>query len=261
MDYSKAAKCALLSQEIYQDFTPQLRFSEFANATPELIDPASTDTDTQCAIVSDAAGTAIYIVFRGSEKRLDWDTNVNFKQVQMEFQQEIVQEEIVQEQEQIYPYQEESRSGAKMHRGFVDAYLSVREQIHNYFKSHAALSVTVTGHSLGGALATLCAVDIQYNFSNFKIDIYTFGSPRVGNSGFRESFNRRVPDSYRFVYGMDVVPALPRPWQGYRHVEQEHRLGDRFNLRFVSQRFEDHQISNYISALTIVAKQESTPVG
>ena len=259
MDYSKAAKCALLSQEVYQDFTPQLRFSEFADATPKLIEQANTDT--QCAILSDADGSAIYIVFRGSEKRLDWGTNVNFKQVQLEFQQKIVQEEIVQEQEQIYPYQGESRSGAKMHRGFVDAYLSVREQIHNYLRSHAASRVTVTGHSLGGALATLCAVDIQYNFSNIKIDIYTFGAPRVGNNGFRESFNRRVPDSHRFVYGMDVVPSLPRPWQGYRHVEQEHRLGSRWSMNFLSQRLKDHQISNYISALTMVAKQESSRVG
>ena len=259
MNYSKAAKCALLSQEVYQDFTPQLRFSEFADATPKLIEQANTDT--QCAILSDATGTAIYIVFRGSEKRLDWDTNVNFKQVQLEFQRKIVQEEIVQEQEQIYPYQGESRSGAKMHRGFVDAYLSVREQIHNYLRSHAAPRVTVTGHSLGGALATLCAVDAQYNFSNIKIDIYTFGAPRVGNSGFRESFNRRVPDSHRFVYGMDVVPSLPRPWQGYRHVEQEHRLGSRWSMNFFSQRLKDHQISNYISTLTMIAKQESSRVG
>lgn len=246
MDYSKAVKCAILSQEIYKDFSG-LQFSGFPNVTPEFIDLESTGT--QCAIFSDA-GTFIYIVFRGSENRIDWDTNFNLEQEVVQFQQNVLQEKVVGDREQVYPYEEESSSGAKMHRGFASAYMSVREQIHNYLKNNAASSLTVTGHSLGGALATLCAVDIQYNFSNqVAVDIYTFGAPRVGNNGFRESFNRRVPHSYRFVYGMDIVPALPRPWQGYRHVDTEHRLGSRFSLNFFSQRFKDHKIENYINAL------------
>lgn len=144
-------------------------------------------------------------------------------------------------------------------RGFAAAYLSVREQIHNYLRSHAVASVTVTGHSLGGALATLCAVDVQYKFSNkVTLNVYTFGAPRVGNDGFRDSFKRRVPDSYRFIYGMDVVPALPKPWQGYRHVDEEYRLELRVSLNFLSQRFRDHKITTYITALKeVAAKQPS----
>jgi predicted lipase len=255
MDYSKAVKCALLSREVYQDFS-QLRFSGFPDITPDFYDQASTDT--QCAIFSDTPGSCIYIVFRGSEKHTDWTTNFNFKQEVAEFQQNVIEEQIVQDREQIYPYTGKSRSGAQMHRGFVAAYMSVREQLHDYLTNHTAASVTVTGHSLGAALATLCAVDVQYNFSNkFAIDIYTFGAPRVGNDGFRESFNRRVPNSYRFVYGMDIVPALPRTWQGYQHVDAEHRLGDRFSLNFLSQRFKDHDILKYVTALKeLAAKQE-----
>jgi triacylglycerol lipase len=208
MNYSKALTCAILSQEVYEDFSG-LRFSGFPDIMPQFINLEKTGT--QCAIFSDV-GTSNYIVFRGSENRIDWDTNFNLEQEVVEFQQNVLQEKVVGEREQVYPYEEESRSGAKMHRGFASAYMSVRKQIHNYL-NRAASNVTVTGHSLGGALATLCAVDIQYNFSNkVAVDIYTFGAPRVGNNGFRESFNRRVPNSYRFVYGMDIVPALPRPW-------------------------------------------------
>lgn len=197
MEYSNAVKCALLSQEVYGDFS-QLQFSEFPGITLDLIEQASTDT--QCAILPDATGTSIYIVFRGSEKRLDWETNFNFEQEVVQFQQEVIQEQILQEREQLYPYEAESQSSTQMHRGFAAAYLSAREQIHNYLRSHTVASVTATGHSLGGALAILCAVDVQYNFSNkvAAINVYTFGAPRVGNEGFRESFNRRVPDSYRF---------------------------------------------------------------
>lgn len=259
MDYAKALKCALLSQEVYKDFSPQLQFSEFPGITPDLIDQG--DTDTQYAILSDAAGEAIYIVFRGSEKRLDWRINFNVQQDVMQFQQQVIEAQIVQGQEQVYPYAEESSSGAQMHRGFTSAYLSVRDGIHSYLKNRSAARVTVTGHSLGGALATLCAVDVQYNFADQvqALEVYTFGSPRVGNSGFRESFNRRVPNSYRLVYGMDLVPALPRPWQGYRHVDSEHRFGPRLSLNFISQRFKDHAIGNYISTLKQEAAKQVLP--
>ncbi|NDJ16051.1 lipase family protein [Myxacorys almedinensis] len=246
MDYSKALQCAILSREIYQDFA-SIRFSDFPSITPELISQA--DTDTQCAVFADG-GNAIYIVFQGSTSDLDWETNLEFKQELVDFKQEVIQEQIVQDKEQVYPYGAESKSGAKMHKGFVTAYFSVRDQIFNYLRSRNVSRVTVTGHSLGGALATLCTVDLQFNFSGqFAIDNYTFGAPRVGNDGFVESFNRRIPDSFRFVYGMDIVAAIPRVWQGYRHVDQEYRLGNRFSLQFLSRRFKDHSIENYINEL------------
>ncbi|MDR9403862.1 MAG: lipase family protein [Halothece sp. Uz-M2-17] len=245
MNYSQALRSALLSKEIYQAFS-QIKFSDFPNVTPVLIDQDSTGT--QCAMFLDSTEAVIYIIFRGSEERVDWSTNFDFKKVA--FQNNVIQKEIMQPREEVYPYSKQSQSGAKMHQGFVNAYLSVREQVHDYLQRHTASKVIVTGHSLGGALSTLAAVDIQYWFGEqLAIAIYTFGSPRVGNSGFRESFLKRIPDSYRFVYGMDLVPALPRPWQGYRHVETEYRLGSRFSLNFFSQRFRDHDIDNYVTAL------------
>lgn len=247
MDYSKAITCTVLCREVYQDFSqPTLRFSEFPQIKPEWLNVAQTDT--QVAIVATDALT--YIVFRGSETDMDWDTNLDFKQEVVEFKQEVIQEGIVQNREQVYPYEGESKSGAKMHRGFVRAYFSVRDRLHEYFSQYPAARVIATGHSLGGALATLCAVDLQYNFSStMTIESYTFGAPRVGNPGFAESFNRRVPNSYRIVNGMDIVPALPRPWQGYRHVDQEYRVGRRFSLNFLSQRFKDHTLDNYLNSL------------
>jgi predicted lipase len=40
------------------------------------------------------------------------------------------------------------------------------------------------GHSLGGALATLAAFDIQSRFHFKHCDVVTFGAPRVGNTAF-----------------------------------------------------------------------------
>ncbi|MGA7935599.1 MAG: lipase family protein [Kovacikia sp.] len=244
IDYTKALKCAIFSQEVYQDFA-HVTFAGLA-VKPVLI--SQDQTDTQCAILPDGAG--ITIVFRGSESKSDWETDFDTPQEQVKFDQQIIRGEIVSNQEKIYPYPGDSSSGALMHRGFVKAYFSVRDKIHEYIRTHEISIVTLTGHSLGGALATLCAVDIQYNFaSKVSIEIYTFGAPKVGNDGFRDSFNKRVPNSYRFVHGMDIVPEIPRWWQGYRAVDQEVRIGQRFSFSFLSQRFKDHALDRYISTI------------
>ena len=77
-----------------------------------------------------------------------------------------------------------------------------------------------------------------------------FGAPRVGNKAFVESYNRRVPRSWRFVNGNDVVSGLPRNWQGYRHVDTRIRLGTRLTWRIISGSLQDHRIDRHIAALT-----------
>lgn len=252
VDYSKALKCATFSQQVYEKFE-KVRFEGLTEQPVHLLDEA---TDTQGGILTE--GNGITIVFRGSSSEFDWRTNFDFDQERAEFDRQIIQEKIVAatKQDQVYPYTGASSSGALMHRGFVQAYFSVRRAIHDFIDARELSTVTVTGHSLGGALATLCAIDVQYNFSSkVAVDIYTFGAPKVGNGGFRDSFHQRVPNSFRFVNGMDIVPELPRWWQGYRHVDAEFRIGQRFSPNFLSQRFKDHAISRYIDLIAPLAKQ------
>ena len=59
--------------------------------------------------------------------------------------------------------------------------------------------IVVCGHSLGGALATLAAVQFGREFPDAIITCVSFGSPRVGNGEFCEYFNKCVKGSYRFV--------------------------------------------------------------
>jgi hypothetical protein len=72
-----------------------------------------------------------------------------------------------------------------------------------------ARTVTVCGHSLGGALATLLALDIALNTECRTPSVYTYACPRTGNHSFAGSFNAAIPASYRIYGRTDLVPKLP----------------------------------------------------
>jgi len=61
-----------------------------------------------------------------------------------------------------------------------------------------------TGHSLGGALATLAAYDIRKQLQasgkqDVEVMCYSFGAPRTGNHAFAADYNRVVPDTWSII--------------------------------------------------------------
>jgi hypothetical protein len=80
-------------------------------------------------------------------------------------------------------------------------------------------SLTICGHSLGGALATLVALDISTHTSPpFNAPhVYTYASPMTGDSVFASIYNQAVPNTVRLANRLDVVPNLPPP-PLYEHV-------------------------------------------
>lgn len=259
MDYPTALQCAQLSQDIYVDFAGDISFMALPKAVSQLIQ--SSLTDTQLAILEDSAASQTVIVFRGSENDRDWETNLQVatreqswtQQKEDAFREEMkeVAETVTDNEDLVYPeeYGEPSRP-VKMHKGFINAYLSVRDEIHAHVQKSKTTQYRITGHSLGGAIATLCAVDLQYNFGQkVAIEVYTFGSPRAGNDAFSDSYNRRVPGTWRVVNGWDAVAGLPAPWQGYRHVEEIVKLSRKFTWKLITGSFEDHKINRYIAAI------------
>ena len=46
--------------------------------------------------------------------------------------------------------------------------------------THSGARILVTGHSLGGALATLAATELRQTYGG-SVNLINFGSPRVGN--------------------------------------------------------------------------------
>ena len=77
-------------------------------------------------------------------------------------------------------------------------------------------SILVTGHSLGGALATLstylgitCEMDGKDPpFKDRLVYVYTFGEPRVGNYPFAADYDARNGNHYRLIYNRDPVPHV-----------------------------------------------------
>ncbi|KNC81501.1 hypothetical protein, variant [Sphaeroforma arctica JP610] len=96
--------------------------------------------------------------------------------------------------------------------------------------------VFITGHSLGGSLATLFALDCAIRFPELKSTVYTFGSPRVGNKNFAAYYDEKVPHTFRLVNDGDVVTGVPK-FKGpsflnitYKHVGTCYVLSARGDL-------------------------------
>lgn len=73
--------------------------------------------------------------------------------------------------------------GTKVHQGFYNSYMEVQKELletfMDQFTNHSDYKVAVTGHSLGGAQALLCALDLYQRDQRFNTDVlylYTQGN-------------------------------------------------------------------------------------
>lgn len=109
--------------------------------------------------------------------------------------------------------------------GRANGAVSAKESIKSYLATGTAVSVTVCGHSLGGALATLLTLDVGLNTSCRAPAAYTYASPRTGDHMFANSYNAAIPSSYRIANRQDPVPKLPPILPlPYEHVNAEWEL-------------------------------------
>ena len=108
---------------------------------------------------------------------------------------------------------------ARVHEGFWKAYLSVRDYIIWLLTEFNETPLYCTGHSLGGAMATLLAIDLQETMNRSCI-MYNMGSPRVGNRDFGALFmNGSV--NHRITHWSDPVPHLPPLLLDFYHIQDE----------------------------------------
>lgn len=117
--------------------------------------------------------------------------------------------------------------------------------------------MTICGHSLGGALATLLALDLAATaadpanpeYAEFRNPtVYTYGSPRTGDSAFANKFNQEVTDSNRIENRLDIVPHLPPPWLNYEHVNTPYELTP---VQVNYGLYCEHSITTYLYLLSL----------
>ncbi|KXG26688.1 uncharacterized protein LOC8075917 isoform X1 [Sorghum bicolor] len=180
----------------------------------------NVSTDTQVAIWRDSSRRRLVVAFRGTEQSRWKDLRTDLMLVPAGLNPERLGGDFKQE--------------VQVHSGFLGAYDSVRNRIMTLIKYAVGFldeedagtipswHVYVTGHSLGGALATLLALELSSSQMAKNgvifVTMYNFGSPRVGNRRFAEVYNAKVKDSWRIVNHRDIIPTVPR-LMGYCHVE------------------------------------------
>lgn len=104
----------------------------------------------------------------------------------------------------------------RAHAGFLDALAHVQGEMEtslaNRLEANPQKTVWVTGHSLGGALATLFSIE---NVDSIDA-LYTVGSPRVANRKLAAHWHELLP-IFRVVNNNDLVARIPgTPF--YQHI-------------------------------------------
>lgn len=195
------------------------------------------ETDTQVWISRSASEREVVVAFRGTEQ-VKWKDFVSDANL-------IPQTLDVERTGAIdlgigsipVPFKSFKKSQETMvHSGFLNAYDSVKVKVLTLVDQLTAGAsperpwrVFVTGHSLGGALATLCAYELtgrtpKTGPGSLEVSMYTFGAPRVGNLAFARAFDERMRGrSWRITNASDIVPSVPR-LMGYSHVRTGVRL-------------------------------------
>jgi len=160
------------------------------------------DTDTHAIVLDE--GTCITVAFRGTASVRDWIEDCEFRMQTLTWEQNNI--------------------SAEVHDGFLKCLDSVLQDVTHQVNSclqAASRPVFITGHSLGGALAILCALEM-YRQKVPIAAVYTFGQPRVCNRIFQNLYDAVLfEETFRVVNQNDIVPRTPGVLMGYHHCGQE----------------------------------------
>ena len=164
-------------------------------------------TDAQAYVTLDEEGDII-VAFRGSKTPQDFLQDAKFEQVMLAEIPHGAEDPLV-----------------MVHEGFLEDFdaitVTLISQVRTYLALKPLAKIYITGHSLGGALAILCALEFSQQLLMPEL-VVTFGQPRVGNAAFRDLYNAALLNrTFRVINQNDIVPRTPGALLGYRHCGQE----------------------------------------
>ncbi len=178
------------------------------------------DRNTQAFMIR--TPQCMMLAFRGTQEMQDWRTNI---------QTRLNKFAITTQMEDLN--EDHTPPKGQVHRGFQTAWTSIEsdviQQINRWnAESPAPLPLLITGHSLGGALATVAAASLVKQ--RFSVDgVYTFGQPRVGDIVFAAEIGLALRGKlFRFVNNNDIVPHIPPPFLPWNPLRLYVHLGQQY---------------------------------
>ena len=210
-----------------------------------------SDGNTQAVVVEHQR--YICIAFRGTDEAKDWIDNINIAKTNI------------------------NETECETHEGFLNHFNAVWQDIeakcNDLIATHPR-PVFFTGHSLGGAVATIASARWALDGDRQFTSTYTFGQPRAitlkSSRLLNASFGNRF---FRFHNNNDIVSRVPTRLRGFSHIGQfiyidkdkELHTEVGFWYRFQDQIrgaieaikekgldfFTDHDMNQYLSAVRI----------
>lgn len=194
-------------------------------------------TDMQCFVVADHFSKTLFVSFRGSESLSDWYHDLLFRK------------------RALFHPTTPDLEGLKVHRGIFrqlltgSSYTDLKTCIDTFVRTHA-YTVCVTGHSLGGGLATLFSYLLALRKPDLNVTCITFASPRIGNKEFKKHYQNTFNLFHlRCTCTNDLVSLLP-VWN-YHHTGEHLDFQADGTYRFIP--LQDDKTSGYLSLLRAVS--------
>lgn len=135
-----------------------------------------------------------------------------------------------------------------VHRGFFTQLSSIRMQMLMEVEQLTSMIDVVhfSGHSLGGAVATLAAgVVAAATAPGCRVSCHTIGSPRVGNKAFVKWWAGLISDSVRIQNFKDPIPLLPINGL-YTHIHGAIEINDDGKVKII-----EHDVPWYYRILRL----------
>jgi hypothetical protein len=188
MRWDLAAVLALFSQQVYVDDEETLNYLVRGMGFTKWVVVRNPNQRMVGHVLSQ--GDVAVVAFRGTNptELYDWLTNLDVVFV--------------------------TTAHGRFHRGFTAAYNSLRSDVSDFLDEAKPKRLWITGHSLGGAMALSCAVDLAV-VKNMQPSVVTFGQPRYADANGARWIDSMFRGCYvRFVHGSDIVPRVPFtvPW-------------------------------------------------
>ena len=222
-----ALKLANLSYNIYQSEEKRDKNSLYFSITQKINNIA---VDLQFSVYK--KDKQIIIVFKGSQELTDWSTNSKITK------QKFLDDEV------------------HVHAGFgssLELFLTtvkssereldgikIKDLYKELLKKDSEYTLLITGHSLGGAIATLFSAYLKHcHMPKEQMVCYTFGAPPVAWLDFYSKY--KDLNLHRITNQFDPVPKINRvvTLKSLQHVGEL--------KEFPSDEYEHHSVSQYIS--------------